>query len=166
MNTSNISITEEITVSTSQELVWYAWTIQERVTQWFAPAANIEAWISGCYELYFIPGNTEQMNTKGCKIVELLDKESLTFTWKGPDQFKDLMNTEDHLTEVLVKLEELDKENTRIVIHHTGFQNNGDWKEAIDWHTNAWRGVLSSLKSALESGEGKLCCQPSEEKMA
>ena len=89
MNTSNVFIKEEITVSSSKELVWYAWTIQDRVTQWFAPAANIEACISGSYELYFIPGNTEQMNTKGCNIVELMDKESFTFTWKGPDQYKD-----------------------------------------------------------------------------
>ncbi len=114
---------------------------------WFAPTANIEA---GRYELYFIPGNTEQMNTKGCKIIELIDKDSLSFTWKGPNQFNDLMNTEDHLTEVQVKLEELDEQNTRIMIQHTGFQNNELWKEAIDWHKSLER----RTKQSKELGKG------------
>ncbi|MFB5089802.1 SRPBCC domain-containing protein, partial [Psychrobacillus sp. PGGUH221] len=34
------------------------------------------------------------------------------------------------------------------------------WTDAFQWHQMAWSGVLSSLKSVLEKGEGNLCCQP------
>lgn len=30
-----------------------------------------------------------------------------------------------------------------------------EWNEAIKWHEMAWSGVLESLKSALEKGEGQ-----------
>ena len=154
------TVSKEVTITTPIDLVWYAWTISERVSEWFAPQAIVEPEEGGAYELYFIPGNTEMMNTKGCKIVQLKKEEQLQFTWKGPDQFADLMNGEENLTVVNVVFIRLDEETTKGSIQHTGFQEGDQWKEAIDWHDMAWSGVLGSLKSALEKGEGNLCCQP------
>ncbi|WP_409995163.1 SRPBCC domain-containing protein [Brevibacillus brevis] len=47
----------EIEVSSSIELVWWAWTRKERLVQWFAPDATIEPYLGGAYELYFHPAN-------------------------------------------------------------------------------------------------------------
>jgi len=154
------TVSKEITIDTSIDLVWYAWTLSERVSEWFAPQAIVEAVEGGAYELYFVPGNTEMMNTKGCKIIQLKKNEQLQFTWKGPDQFTDLMNNEENLTVVNVAFVPVDVDSTIVSIQHTGFQEGDQWKEAIAWHDMAWSGVLQSLKSALEKGEGNLCCQP------
>ncbi|MCA1321467.1 SRPBCC domain-containing protein [Bacillus tianshenii] len=155
-----MSVKEEIIVNVAKEFVWYAWTIPERVSEWFAPEAVIEAKEGGAYELYFIPGNKSGMNTKACKILNLTPGEELQFTWKGPDQFNDIMNADDQLTTVRVNFESLSEDSTNVTVHHTGFGKDEKWQEALEWHLRAWTGVLSSLKSALEKGEGNLCCQP------
>ncbi|MCH1627723.1 SRPBCC family protein [Ferdinandcohnia quinoae] len=158
--TNDKTITNEVTVQAPLDLVWYAWTISERVSEWFAPETVIEAQDGGAYELYFIPGNKTEMNTKGCKIINLVDGEELRFTWKGPDQFESIMNNENELTAVTVRFESVTTNSTKVVVEHTGFKDHDNWKEAIEGHQMAWAGVLSSLKSALEKGEGNLCCQP------
>ena len=161
MTTSNIkTIINEITIIAPLNLVWYAWTISERVSQWFAPETVIEAKEGGAYELYFIPGNSTGMNTKGCKITKLINEKELHFTWKGPDQFGAFMNNENQLTKVNVNFISISNDSTRVIVEHTGFGDNKDWNEATNWHQMAWSGVLDSLKSSIEKGEGNLCCQP------
>lgn len=158
--TNNKAIIKEVTIHAPLSLVWYAWTISERVSEWFAPEAVVEAKVGGAFELYFIPGNRTNMNTKGCKIAKLIHEKELQFTWKGPDQFATLMNSENDLTIVNVKFESIDENSTKVIIEHTGFKDNEEWSEAVKWHEMAWSGVLDSLKSAIESGKGNLCCQP------
>lgn len=154
------AIKNEVTVNAPLNLVWYAWTISERVSEWFAPEAKVEAVEGGKYELYFIPGNDTAMNTKGCTILKLIDERDLVFTWKGPDQFAPVMNSENELTTVHVSFKSNDSSSTSVIVEHRGFKDDTRWKEAIKWHQMAWEGVLSSFKSALEQGEGSLCCQP------
>lgn len=158
--TKEKAIVKEICIQAPRILIWHAWTRAERVSQWFAAEANIEIKVNGAYELYFVPGNKTGMNTKGCKVRKLIPQEQLHFTWKGPDQFASIMNNEESLTIVEVLFEEMNGEQTRITITHRGFKEEKVWAEAIAWHEMAWTGVLESLRSALEKGEGNLCCQP------
>ncbi|WP_370873474.1 SRPBCC family protein [Peribacillus cavernae] len=134
--------------------------MSDRVSEWFAPEAVVEPKEGGPFELYFEPGNTTGMNTKGCKITKLVDEKELQFTWKGPDQFADIMNMDNELTIVKVSFEEVDHETTKVIVEHTGFKSDENWSDAFKWHQMAWSGVLDSLKSVLEKGEGNLCCQP------
>jgi uncharacterized protein YndB with AHSA1/START domain len=160
LNAKEKTIIKEISIQAPKSLVWHAWTRADRVSQWFAAEANIEAKVNSAYELYFIPGNKTGMNTKGCKVSKLVREEQLNFTWKGPDQFSAIMNNEENLTIVEVRFEAIKGEQTLINIFHHGFKDEESWNEAIAWHEMAWTGVLESLKSALEKGEGSLCCQP------
>ncbi|MGG0938666.1 SRPBCC domain-containing protein [Brevibacillus centrosporus] len=149
-----------VTIHAPLNLVWFAWTISDRVSEWFAPEAVIDPIEGGPFELYFEPGNTTRMNTKGCKITKLLDQEELQFTWKGPDPFAEIMNQANELTIVKVTFASVDQQTTTVTIEHSGFMEDEKWEETFKWHQMAWSGVLSSLKSALETGKGNLCCQP------
>ncbi|UYZ24155.1 SRPBCC family protein [Mesobacillus jeotgali] len=153
-------VKQEITVNVPVELIWHAWTISNRVALWFAQETNIEAKVGGAYELYFIPGNRTGMNTKGCKVLKLDPFQKLVFDWKGPDQFSSLMNEGETLTIVSVNFEKVEGNMTKVTVRHTGFKNGDAWTDAIKWHEMAWSGVLTSLKNALETGKGELCCQP------
>lgn len=155
-----VNINNEITVNLPIELVWHAWTISDRVAQWFAPETKIETKVGGAYELYFVPGNKSGMNTNGCKILNMDHCKQLVFEWKGPDQFSSLMNEAYPLTKVTVNFEKVRDGKTKVIVVHTGFKDRDDWNEAIQWHEMAWSGVLKSLKNALETGKGELCCQP------
>ncbi|OCA84208.1 hypothetical protein A8F94_15950 [Bacillus sp. FJAT-27225] len=100
------------------------------------------------------------MNTRGCTVTKIVPEKTLQFTWKGPDPFNSLMNRGHELTEVKVSLDAVGPTETKVSIEHSGFNRSKEWDEAFNWHQNAWTGVLSSLKSAIETGEGELCCQP------
>ncbi|HWO77563.1 MAG TPA: SRPBCC domain-containing protein [Bacillus sp. (in: firmicutes)] len=152
-------IKKKVMIDSKADLVWYAWTKSDRVSQWFAGKAIVEPEVGGKYELYFEPGNEVGNCTKGCTIIGLEPFKSLSFTWKGPDPLAELMNQSSKLTEVNVTLQEIG-EQTEVTVTHTGWGEGQEWQRAIDWHVMAWDQVLSSLKSALEAGEGELCCQP------
>ncbi|WP_126425207.1 SRPBCC family protein [Brevibacillus marinus] len=147
----------EIDVASKKELVWRAWTQTERITKWFAPAAHIDARPGGAFELFFDPVNRDHMCTKGCTFTLLEPMERLGFTWKGPDEFAEVMNKDESLTYVLVTLSE-ENGATKVVVEHSGWGEGSEWENARNWHEIAWKQVLGSLKSALESGEGELCC--------
>jgi uncharacterized protein YndB with AHSA1/START domain len=153
------SIREEVVVAASPDIVWHAWTISERVAVWFAPAANVEARVGGAYEVFFDPTNRNRMGTLGCKVTALEQQQRLEFQWKGPDQLAAIMNDESNLTVVRVTFTP-EVEGTRVAIEHTGWGDGEEWAKARAWHVMAWKQVAGSLKSALESGQGDLCCQP------
>ncbi|WP_054955856.1 SRPBCC family protein [Paenibacillus dakarensis] len=153
-----MNISQSITIESKPELVWRAWTESDRITEWFAPSAEIEPRLNGKFELYFNPANKSTMSTKGCKIVKLEPCNTLAFQWKGPDPFAAAMNHEDHLTVVEVKLQPLEN-GTQVSLLHTGWGDSEDWLQAREWHVQAWEQMLGSLKSSIESGEGKLCCE-------
>jgi uncharacterized protein YndB with AHSA1/START domain len=68
ITSQNKVLSKECVINVPLSLVWQAWTNADRVSQWFAGEANIDPVVGGAYELYFEPGNTTGMNTKGCKI--------------------------------------------------------------------------------------------------
>lgn len=151
-----------LTISTDPVLAWHAWTLSDRVTVWFAPEAIVEPKSGGAFELYFIPGNTESMNTRGCRITQFEPPRLLEFTWRGPDQFAGLMNCDDALTRVLVELQP-EGSGVRVDVLHSGFGHGPEWQDARQWHQVAWNEALQSLKGALETGDGVLCCAPDGE---
>jgi len=153
------SIIQEVSIQSSKELVWYAWIIEDRVTKWFAPAAHVEGKLGGAFELFFVPDNPDIMGTKGCKFIQFEPMDRLAFTWKGPDDFAEIMNQEGSLTTVHVTFSE-NGASTQVTVEHAGWGDGPEWEKAKEWHVMAWKQVLGSLKSSIESGEGDLCCVP------
>ncbi|MGD6878543.1 SRPBCC family protein [Bacillus infantis] len=150
-------IKTDIIIQAEKSLIWKAWTESDRMTEWFAPEAVIEPEAGGRFELYFNPSDKSSMNTKGCKILCILEEEKLMFEWKGPDAFADLMNDDHNLTYVTVELEDI-PEGVHILLIHDGWGESGQWDRAKQWHMAAWDQMLASLKQNIESGKGILCC--------
>ena len=140
----------ETVVSAPIDRLWTAWTSSERIKEWFAPEANIDPRPGGYFELYFDPSDHGHMSTKGCVFTRIEPRSSLTFTWKGPDQFARLMNDPSRLTLVRVEFHEVSS-LTRVIVNHSGWGEGEGWAEAREWHKNAWKDVLGKLKSVLES---------------
>ena len=149
----------EVSVKAPLDLVWRAWTETERTIEWFAPAANIVPVEGGAFELFFDLADNSHMSTIGCFITAIDSRESLAFTWKGHDQFTRLMSEPVPSTEVKVTFHK-ETGGTRVQIDHGGWGDGDDWKEAWEWHFEAWKGVLQRLVSTLESGNGPLSYPP------
>jgi uncharacterized protein YndB with AHSA1/START domain len=147
-----MSIIREIIIESSIQEVWRAWTQSQVAASWLAPAADIEPFEGGKYELYWDPSNKNSMSTKGCRILSYQEPNFLKFNWKGPDQFAQEMNEENHLTDVCVRLEE-DTNGTKVILEHSGWGHTEEWVSAEQWHAVAWEQLLSALKSNMESKE-------------
>ena len=141
----------EVIVSAPIEEVWRAWTEADRVTEWFSPEANVEARVGGAFELFFDPSDHDHQCTKGCVFTAVEPMGRLAFTWRGPDQFTELMNQPGELTSAVV-IFKIEKEATKVSVEHGGWGDGEEWEQAKAWHLNAWRDVLGSLKSTLEAG--------------
>lgn len=145
-----MSIEKEVMIQLDIELVWRAWTESDRVAQWFAPASEIEPIVGGKYEIYFNPADKDTMSTKGCKVLKIEKPKVLAFDWKGPDQFAEIMNQPNELTNVEVSFTEHGN-RTLVSLRHSGWKESEGVSLAKKWHVQAWDDVLSSLKSKLES---------------
>jgi uncharacterized protein YndB with AHSA1/START domain len=141
----------EVRLSVPASRVWRAWTEEEQVTAWFSPEARIEPRPGGPFELFFDPSEHDHQSTKGCVFTEIHPKSSLAFTWKGPDQFAQVMNDPGRLTHVRVSFRE-DEEATSVVLEHSGWRRGSRWSQARSWHEAAWKEALGELKRVLESG--------------
>jgi uncharacterized protein YndB with AHSA1/START domain len=113
----------------------------------------------GAFELFFDPADYTHMSTIGYVITAIEPMKRLAFTWKGPDQFAQLMNEPGPATSVEVTFH---KENgsTRVQIEHSGWGEGDTWNEAWEWHFNVWEEVLQGLVSGLESKKGPIRCPP------
>ena len=140
------SLKFKLTLSGTVEIAWDAWTKTEKIIEWFSPEANIQARLGGAYELFFDPTNHDHQSTKGCKITVFNPLKTLAFTWKGPDEFGDTMNNPCNLTYVRVDFVAIDG-TTQVKVEHSGWGDSVEWDEAMEWHHEAWEGVLANLES-------------------
>jgi uncharacterized protein YndB with AHSA1/START domain len=134
----------KIILNAPLEEVWNAWTDDSIIVKWFSPNAYIESCLGGAYELYFDPNDHNHMSTIGCKVTEYQPMNHLSFTWKGPDQYADIMNNPDNLTHVKVKLSR-EGEETTVSLTHECWGEGDKWVEAKEWHRKAWEGVFKEL---------------------
>ena len=140
----------QLSISAPLAEVWTLWTDAKEVIKWFAPVANVEPVVGGKYELFFMPSNLPNKNTSGCHIVHMIPEQELTFTWKGPNQFTELMNTPRPQTLVTVRFKQNPNGSTCVKLFHRGFQEDSSWDYAYDWHELAWAGILNQLQTHVE----------------
>ena len=70
----------EASVAAPLDLIWWAWTETEGITEWFPPAANIVPVGGGAFELFFDPADHTHMSTIGCVITVIEPMERMAFT--------------------------------------------------------------------------------------
>lgn len=143
------AIRAEMSVSAPADKVWEAWTESERISKWFAPEARIEPRPGGPFELFFDPSDHSHMCTRGCIITVFEPQKRLGFSWKGPDQYAELMNNRT-LTSVQVSFQD-EEGATRIILEHGGWGEGKKWEEAREWHRREWEAALRKLKTVMEN---------------
>ncbi len=126
-------------------------TKNEYLQKWLTQSADVEPRIGGKYELFWNPEDKENDSTIGCKITAIEPGKFLAFEWKGPKQYKDLMNTADPLTHVVVFFIPCNEKGgsdacTEIHLIHSGWRSSVEWEEARIWFEKAWDVAFKDLK--------------------
>jgi len=74
----------------------------ELLERWLTKKADVNPIVGGRYELFWEIEDKKNNSTIGCKITGIEKNTFISFTWKGPVQFKSFMNNSDPLTHVIV----------------------------------------------------------------
>ena len=136
----------EVVVNAPVDAVWNAWTTEEGIKSFFAPAAHIEPKVGGAYEIFFDPSKPAgKRGADGMRILLFEPKSALAFTWNAPEKFGPQRG---QLTHVIVRLYPLeDGKSTRVTLTHSGFGTGPEWDKVRGYFQEAWTGyVLARLQ--------------------
>ena len=147
MHSRDIDI--QILISRPVDKVFEAWVKPELLEQWLARKARVEPSAGGAYELFWDPVKLDTNSTQGCRISSIVPNTELSFNWKGPDPYSEIMGD---ATKVFVRLERQGA-STLLRFVHTGWGKGARWEEARLWQAEAWRQAIENLKNFLETSE-------------
>ena len=145
------AIRGEIVVPAGLDEVWDAWTTEDGVTSFFAPACNIDLRPDGQYEILFDPSAPPgERGGEGLRVMAVQPMNMLSFTWNAPPS---LPQVREQRTHVVIRLSAEDRHSTRVTLHHDGWGTGGQWEDAYRYFERAWNQiVLPRLKRRFEHG--------------
>ncbi len=151
MNKPEKCIQTEIVVEASIEEVWDAWTTENGIKSFLAPACDINLSPGGKYEIYFNPDAPYgEKGGEGLVILATDHLKMLSFTWNAPPSLPLVRNQKTHVT---VRFEPESEKLTRVSLNHDGWGSGGEWEKAFEYFEQAWgKIVLPRLKFRFEQG--------------
>jgi len=141
----------EVIVETSVDAVWEAWTTEEGIKTFFAPACHVELRVDGLYEILFNPdAEPGWRGAEGMRVMALQPNRMLAFTWNAPP---DLTSVREQLTHVVIRFMELAEGRTQVTLTHDGWGEGEEWDKAFAYFVRAWKDVvLPRLKYRFSIG--------------
>lgn len=129
-------------------------TESDRLAQWLGPGADVEPVVGGRYEIFWDLSNRELNSTLGCRVTAVRAGELIAFEWRGPVQFRDVMNDVDPLTHVVVAFapSPADAGWTDVNMVHSGWRSGPEWAAAADYFEKAWSLALDRLGRLVNEG--------------
>ncbi|MCH4886165.1 SRPBCC domain-containing protein [Acidaminobacter sp. JC074] len=116
----------------------------ELLKRWLCRDAIVNPVKGGAYELFWELEDRNHNCTQGCHLTSLTE-DYISFTWKGPIEFEDIMNQEP-LTHVVIMFHEKNN-STQVTLLHSGWQSSEKWQRARLYFKNAWGSALKSLRN-------------------
>ncbi len=148
---NDLTIKREIIIDASIENVFRAITNQEQLTQWFPDIAILEPKEGGEVAFTFLKEkshNKEQELDKDYhvvgKIIKIIPNKELSYTWR----YKDIPDFPE--TIVSWKLEQLDKNKTKLILTHVGFTDKD--KQEYNSHSEGWSWFITRLQNYVIKG--------------
>jgi uncharacterized protein YndB with AHSA1/START domain len=137
-------IKKEIVINAPAEKVYSALISPEELTQWFPNIVTIEPKVGGKISFKFLKESTKQDKNHEIvgEIVSFIPHKELSYTWNFTTKPEYNKNTI-----VTWKLEQLDKDKTKLTLTHTGFTNVD--KLQYDDHNEGWSWHIKRLENLM-----------------
>ena len=124
-------------------------TDNKLLESWLTVHAEVDPIQDGKYELFWNPEDRENDSTIGCTVTAIEPHRFLSFTWKGPKEFKRFMNEVEPLTQVFVMFwpsQGLESQSTDVRLIHSGWRSSVEWVEARNYFERNWSAAFEKLK--------------------
>ena len=133
-------IRQAVSVEAPMEDVWEAWTTEQGVRSFFAPASRIDLCVGGAYEILFDPAAPKgERGAEGTELLALQPPRMLAFTWNAPPHLTDVRP---QFTHVQVWIQDQATDKTLVTLIHSGWGVGGQWDEAYAYFERAWGEVV------------------------
>jgi len=144
------AISAEVIVNAPVSEVWNAWTTEEGVKSFLAPAAHVDARVDGPFEILFDPSKPAgEQGSEGMRFLAIQPMKMIAFTWNAPPHLPEIRKQRTHVT---VRFERVDETHTRVNLTHVGWGSGGQWDEAFVYFQKAWNGfVFPALRKRFET---------------
>jgi uncharacterized protein YndB with AHSA1/START domain len=143
-------IEKSIEVAATLDDAWAAWTTRDGVTSFFAPDAKIEPRVGGAFHIYIDPlAKPGMKGADDMRFMAIQPKKMISFDWNAPPH---LPEARAQRTFVVVRFESLGDKSTRIMLHHTGWGDGGEWDKTYAYFDRSWGSVLANLKKRFDIG--------------
>jgi uncharacterized protein YndB with AHSA1/START domain len=130
----------EVIVDAPVSEVWNAWTTEEGIKSFFAPACNIDLRVGGAYEMFFLTdGKPGERGGEGCRILAIQPEKMLSFTWNAPPH---LHEARAQFTHVTLRFRPLIDGTTKVIFTQDGWGDGGQWDEAFAYFQRAWLEIV------------------------
>lgn len=145
------AVVAEVVVKAGVEDVWKAWTTEEGIKTFLAPACKIELRVFGAFDISFNPNAASgQQSAEGNLILAIQPQKMFSFTWNAPPH---LPNVRQQRTSVVVRFKALGENQTKVTLTETGWGEDEEWDKAFAYFSHAWQEVvLPRLKYRFEVG--------------
>lgn len=141
-------IDREVGLKCTPAEAFQLFTQNKHLESWLTAKSDVEPVVGGKYELYWKPEDRENDSTIGCKVLAVKEGSFINFEWKGPQQYKDIMNTRRPFTNVTVTFTKRDN-FTDVQLIHTGWSEGPQWEEARAWFEKAWSMSFAKLPNVV-----------------
>ena len=136
----NRTIQLDVDVEGDIDQVWDTWTTEEGIKSFFAPDCHVDLKVGGAYEILFDPdAEPGQRGAEGVRILAIQPKKMLAFTWNAPPR---MSLVRQQWTHVVVRFQDLEYGRTRVTLFHDGWGQGGEWDQAYEYFTKAWRDIV------------------------
>jgi uncharacterized protein YndB with AHSA1/START domain len=130
----------ETTVNAPVSEVWRAWTTEEGLISFLAPAVKVRMEVGGPFEIYFNPSLPEgTRGSEGSVILAFEEESMLSFTWNAPPGMPAIRMQRTHVT---VRLRAVDANATLVTLDHDGWGRSEEWLRARAYFERAWGEVV------------------------
>ena len=139
-------IKKDIVINASVDKVFSALIDPEQLTQWFPNVATIEPRVGGKIFFRFSKEVTKEKKAHDVigTIINIIPNKELSHTWNfttKPDYSKE--------TIVTWRLEQIDKDKTKLTLVHSGFTNAD--RLQYDEHNEGWDWYVKRLENFVET---------------
>lgn len=144
------TIVKTATVKAPIAEVWKAWTTEEGITTFFAPAARVDPRPGGAFEMHFNPfAKPGLKGADGMVFLALQEPRMLSFTWNAPPHLPEVRGQR---TAVTVRFKDAGDGATEVRLAHAGWGEGGQWDKAYEYFDGAWGRVLANLAKRFAEG--------------
>ena len=144
------ALDKEVVVNATLDQAWDAWTTRQGIVAFFAPDAKVEPRVGGAFQIYMDPLATP--GNKGAdemRYLALQPKKMISFDWNAPPS---LPEAREQRTFVVVRFEPVSDKQTKVMLHHTGWGDGGEWDKAYQYFDKAWGNVLANMQKRFDKG--------------